>query len=254
MTTPTTATDSSNQLPALQFKVSCSWDRARELLESYRSGLVASIELGLTIAALQKEFHNPGGRPSKNLPGTGKVFEKGWVEKVESELGISNQSAYRLMERAECLMKLRDLAEGKPISYIDCKGGKNEVIASAHISEIAARVLQAVLEGEINAKRALAGVLGGAGERLLAGHERAAPQYGQLLLNFSSGAAKAFQSWKNVKINNEDEEKLFNNFETVFELMPEKLKHLQVDVIITRWPKHERQMLSKALATRAKED
>lgn len=170
-----------------------SWDRARKLVGAVRQGAECIVHLGMELEALRDEFFAPGiggGRPTKTSPqGAAKLespafshdatlfgpTEKGWQQKVRAELGISDDTAYRLIERGRTVCMIRDLAQGDVVTYDDSRGEKVEIKATKEIQALAVEMLDDVVSGTVAAKRAWAGIVGEGGRRGKGGSLTRAP-------------------------------------------------------------------------------
>lgn len=175
--------------------VEVSWGRARTLWASAQRGAEDLIELAAVLIELRREFFAPGtggggdkrsqsyitsseaGRGGSTEKLT--LFtpsEKGWQQVVRDELGISHQTALRMMERGAAVQRLKAIAEGEDVSYQDGRGVVRVVEATPEAIEMAKEILPATLAGAVAAPRAWAGVCG-EGTRREAGARRAAPDY-----------------------------------------------------------------------------
>lgn len=171
--------------------VEVSWGRARTLWASAQRGAEDLIELAAVLIELRREFFAPGtnsptswhkasseagrGR-STEKPTLFTPSEKGWQQVVRDELGISHQTALRMMERGAAVQRLKAIAEGEDVSYQDGRGVVRVVEATPEAIEMAKEILPATLAGAVAAPRAWAGVCG-EGTRREAGARRAAPDY-----------------------------------------------------------------------------
>lgn len=133
-----------------------SWQRARELYQTARDGAIAIIELGMEIAALQKQY----------IQKNGKAGEAGWQATVTKELRISHMTAYRIMERAQYTgMILSAATSDEPIIYTDSRKIDVTVEPTPEMRELAEAQLEDIAAGTISPKRAWAGIMGEASRR-----------------------------------------------------------------------------------------
>jgi hypothetical protein len=137
-----------------------SWDRARAYVNDVRRSIMAVIHLGVEIRALQEQYFaqgntsNHGGKPSANV-------SKGWQQKVQDELGIHHDTAYRIIERAESLVCMRRIEIGEAVSYHDNRSNSQRVLQpTTELQQQASKAIEAVVAGSVSAPRAWAGLIG----------------------------------------------------------------------------------------------
>lgn len=190
MTTTTALTKSAVEIPEYLPPENPSWDRARELVQVVRGGVAAIVQLGQELHALKEQWFDQGGdakisdktarlpdgrvvsqtgstHPASNRQTLGFSHDatlfgtrKGWQAKVREELGISHDTADRLIERARYVCMLRDVAEGKAVEYEDSLDEERKVEPTEDMRQLAFDLLQDVVAGTVNAARAWAGVIG----------------------------------------------------------------------------------------------
>jgi len=162
-----------------------SWARARKYAEQIRGGAEAIVGLGLELAGLRKHWFAQGGsgrfgspHPAANREkntspqGAAKCSHgavKGWQERVREELGISDDTARRWIERAETIVLVSRLQAGQAVSYWDNRGEQKTIEPSAEISERAGETLEQIVTGAVAAPRAWAGLVGEGSRRAAQG-------------------------------------------------------------------------------------
>lgn len=160
------------EVPLPQFP---SWDKARELAGRIRGGAEAIVELGLELVALKRQFYSVGGRPSKNSPQGAASLSKGlsdyeirqaqqgWQAAVRDQLGISDDTARRWMERAVVITQFQQLKAGQAIEYRPT-GKRNEpprlLEPTPEVLDRIDEALDNIVTGAVAAPRAFAGVIG----------------------------------------------------------------------------------------------
>jgi len=172
--TPEVAADLSVPLAPFEVPDQPSWERARALCREVRRGAEAIVQLGRELLALRRQWFSVGGRPpGKNSPQGAASFSSdsktstyearrkiaGWQQKVREELGISDDTARRIMERAQAIISLRRLQNGELIEY-QAPDGKAVIEPTPEARENAAKILEEVEAGTVSASRALAGLVG----------------------------------------------------------------------------------------------
>lgn len=186
-----------------------SWDRARTLWQSATRGAEDLIELSVLLLALRKEFYAPG----KNSPttwhkassasgrsdSTEKIYsakppEKGWQETVQAQLGITHQTALRLIERGYAVMRIKGIADGEDVRWQDTKGEIKIMRATDEAQRMAQEALPAVVAGILPASRAWAGICGES-ERSKAGKRRAEIDYAAVMRRALVSLRNAAASW-----------------------------------------------------------
>jgi hypothetical protein len=85
---------------------------------------------------------------------------QGWQAKVREELGISDDTARRIIERGQYVAMLDEVRRGEPIQYITSRREPREVLPTGEMSKLAAEALENVARGAVAPKRAWAGVVG----------------------------------------------------------------------------------------------
>lgn len=189
-----------------------SWDRARALWQSASRGAEDLIELSVLLLALRKEFfnvNNGGDRKSaafKNQPSargrlipTEKIYsakppEKGWQETVQAQLGITHQTALRLIERGNAVMRIKGIADGEDVRWQDTKGEIKIMRATEEAQRMAQEALPAVVAGILPASRAWAGICGES-ERSKAGKRRAEIDYAAVMRRALVSLRNAAAAW-----------------------------------------------------------
>jgi len=175
-------------VPKWELPEAPSWEKAREY---YRAGAEAIIRLGCEIFALRAEFfaqgvgggfekgtlrRTPAARCLKDADSNNlqkvKNNEAGWQVMVRQELGISDDTARRLMQRAQYVGMLSDLSQGQSVEFYDSKKNAQTIPSTPENAELAKRTLDDVLSGNVSATRAWAGIIG-EGSRRKAGSARA---------------------------------------------------------------------------------
>ena len=150
-----------------------SWDQAKRYAGEIRGGAEAIVKLGLELVALRMEFLSAGGRPKKNSPhdaasfgnsgesGHLRYIEKGWQAKVREELGISDDTARRWIERALVIIEFKKLQSGQPVEYTPKgKKGKRVLEPTPDVLERVEEALDKIVTGTVPAPRAFAGIVG----------------------------------------------------------------------------------------------
>lgn len=154
-----------------------SWFRAREYADKVRESCVAIIQLGVELHALRERFYAQGkggggdqrsGRNITSPHGCGEVIQevhpaelrRGWQAKVQEELGISDDTARRIMDRARYVGMIKALAEGDDVEYTDSKKQVREVQANEERKQLASAALDEIVAGTASPQRAWAGVVG----------------------------------------------------------------------------------------------
>lgn len=186
-----------------------SWDRARTLWQSVTRGVEDLIELSKLLLALRKEFFAErlgAGRPPKiiasasgrNFP-TEKIYsakppEKGWQETVQEQLGISHQTALRLIERGNAVLRIKGIADGEDVRWQDTKGEIKIMRATDEAQRMAQEALPVVVAGILPASRAWAGICGES-ERSKAGKRRAEIDYAAVMRRALVSLRNAAASW-----------------------------------------------------------
>jgi hypothetical protein len=235
---------------AIQTTITPSWERARDLLGKVRQSLQDWIALGDEIAALQAQFSAQGiggGNFSRSSSSPGRSDEKGWQERVERELGISKQTALRIMEKAIFLRNLQALAAGKDVTYVDTDGETKTIKPNGDRITLANTALERVIDGEVNARRAFVGVIGEGDrrERSIDGH-RSEANYSNLIVKSAPTICNAFTNWGRVQLGEDDRKKVHGFLYEAVLHMPPEIKTLTIKAI-KDWPKHDKAALLKAL-------
>lgn len=148
------------------------FDRARELLRRDDKDTARAIEtrciLAKEILRLRDRFSlgQGGDRKSKKHGVILIASQGGFQAKLQAELGLFPAQAQRLLETADYVEQLQQVAAGKPTPYTTGKGrAKEEKVLepSDEKKKLAAAGLQKFILGEIPASRAWAGVTGEGG-------------------------------------------------------------------------------------------
>lgn len=190
-----------------------SWERARTLWQSATRGAEDLIELSVLLLALRKEFFaqgTGGGGDKKSQPyitssasgrsdPTEKIYsakppEKGWQETVREQLGISHQTALRLIDRGNAVMRIKGIADGEDVRWKDTKGEIKIMRATDEAQRMAQEALPVVVAGILPASRAWAGICGES-ERSKAGKRRAEIDYAAVMRRALVSLRNAAASW-----------------------------------------------------------
>jgi hypothetical protein len=147
-----------------------SWDRARELCGKVRQSIGDIVALGLELKGLRDQWFAQGGdtrfghgspHPAANRddrPTHGQV--RGWQARVQEELGISDDTARRLIDKARYCSMLKTLSEGEAIEYRDTTQEIKQIHPTEETKARAEAALDDVASGAVAAPRAFAGVVG----------------------------------------------------------------------------------------------
>lgn len=200
------------EIPEWGSVVDPSWDRAKALTATICQGATSVVALGLELQALRKQWFAQGGegRFGKGSENTKSPMfhgstqgasnrEKGWQEKVMEELGISHDTANRLIERAEVVCRLNEVSRGETVIYRDSRNEKATVRPNAKMQDLAGRILTEVLAGTINPKRAWAGVVGEGTRAHGEGPNRAPVDYAAVLKRALRSLAASLEHWPDLK-------------------------------------------------------
>lgn len=209
-----------------------SWDRARALWQSASRGAEDLIELSKLLLALRKEFFAErlgAGRPPKiiasasgrNFP-TEKIYsakppEKGWQETVQEQLGISHQTALRLIERGNAVLRIKGIADGEDVRWKDTKGEIKIMYATEEAQRMAQEALPVVVAGVLPATRAWAGICGES-DRSKVGKRRADIDYAAVMRRALVSLRNAAAAWN--KLDPEDRAIIENLWYDVRETLP----------------------------------
>jgi hypothetical protein len=177
--------------------------------------------------------------PLRTSPARGKSSEKGWVQTVEQELGISNQTAYRLMEKAIFLRNLHVLSEGRPIKYLNSVGVEAVVEPTGDRPELARRAIESVIAGESNAHRALVGVIGESDRRASQGKQRKDPDYADLGVRSAKTLRNAFLNWD--QFGDEQRRAIVQTVADIVGMLPRDA-HQAILTGVEAWPEHEKKL------------
>lgn len=165
-----------------------SWAKAREYADKVRESCIAIIHLGVELHALRAKYFDCGhGQRNdlKQLPPQGcggslqgthpAELRRGWQAKVREELGISDDTARRIMDRARYVGMIKALAEGDDVEYTDSKKQVREVQANEERKQLASAALDEIVAGTASPQRAWAGVVGETTRREKGGTPERAP-------------------------------------------------------------------------------
>ncbi len=167
------------EVPLPQFP---SWDKARELAGRIRGGAEAIVELGLELVALKRQFylvgvggdrksaayknHSPQGAANDRKGWSNyeiRQAQQGWQAAVRDQLGISDDTARRWMERAVVIVQFQQLKAGQAIEYRPT-GKRNEpprlLEPTPEVLDRIDEALDNIVTGAVAAPRAFAGVIG----------------------------------------------------------------------------------------------
>jgi hypothetical protein len=222
----TAITRMDNALPQWHMPENPSWDRARDLHAKAKHGAVAMIQMGIEIEALRVQFLNQGARTdvNKHLFVTANVT-KGWQQKVRDELGISDDTAYRIVERAKYVCMINDLASGEEaVIYTDSRGQDRQIAPTPEIRQLALRMMDDVEQGTVNAKRAWAGIVG-EGSRVDGqggSASRAATDHARNLKRAIVSLRTSLKAWRHIS--GQDRIELEEEWKTVLSLLPETMR------------------------------
>lgn len=210
-----------------------SWDRARALWQSASRGAEDLIELSKLLLALRKEFFAQGGdhksESFKNqtsargrLIPTEKIYsakppEKGWQETVQEQLGISHQTALRLIERGNAVLRIKGIADGEDVRWKDTKGEIKIMYATEEAQRMAQEALPVVVAGVLPATRAWAGICGES-DRSKVGKRRADIDYAAVMRRALVSLRNAAAAWN--KLDPEDRAIIENLWYDVRETLP----------------------------------
>jgi hypothetical protein len=154
-----------------------SWDRARELCGKVRQSIGDIVALGLELKGLRDQWFAKGAggggdrmsQAYKNhlAAGCGEVVDRpthgqvrGWQARVQEELGISDDTARRLIDKARYCSMLKTLSEGEAIEYRDTTQEIKQIHPTEETKARAEAALDDVASGAVAAPRAFAGVVG----------------------------------------------------------------------------------------------
>lgn len=209
-----------------------SWDRARALWQSASRGAEDLIELSKLLLALRKEFFNQGGSgkwvssqgssaSGRTVP-TEKIYsakppEKGWQETVQEQLGISHQTALRLIERGNAVLRIKGIADGEDVRWQDTKGEIKIMRATDEAQRMAQEALPVVVAGVLPATRAWAGICGES-DRSKVGKRRADIDYAAVMRRALVSLRNAAAAWN--KLDPEDRAIIENLWYDVRETLP----------------------------------
>jgi hypothetical protein len=167
---------STTTLEVINETATATWAEAKKLVSQVRAGARAWLELGQVLEELRAEFFAEragAGRPSDWAKANVKRIaphdaaqlsapsEKGWQAKVREELGISDDTARRYMEKADYVRRMYSLKEGQNVEYRAVKNG-DVIIIEATPERIAQaeKALGDLVAGVKAPGAAWAGVLG----------------------------------------------------------------------------------------------
>jgi FtsZ-binding cell division protein ZapB len=171
-------------VPKYELPAAPSWERARELAEEVKKSIRAIVLLGMEIEALRNQWFGDGhggDRKSQEWARNqaphpcGARSEKGWQAKVRDELGISDDTARRLMDKARYVCMLEDVTRGEEVEYTDSRNKTSKLVPTAEMRQMAFRFLDDVVAGTVNPKRAWAGLVGEGSRRDNTGSANRAP-------------------------------------------------------------------------------
>lgn len=139
--------------------VEASWERARILAGNAKANI---LELGAVLRALHDTWYrtNQGTRTDLH-PVPAAHIKQGWREKVREELGISDDTALRIMEQGRYATMLQEISAGRAISYRPHKADAPVVVhPTPKRQEMATALLNRVLIGDIKASAGWSGLIG----------------------------------------------------------------------------------------------
>jgi hypothetical protein len=162
-----------------------SWDRARELVGNVRRSVEDIIRLGIELHALREQWFASGqggggdrksqsykitsGQGCPEVIGKGQQIEfrdvLGWQRKIEAELGFSHKTASRIIERAQYTAMLAEVADGRPVKYVNTRNEEVICEPTNEVSRLSREALEDVVTGSKSPQRAWVGVTG-EGKRL----------------------------------------------------------------------------------------
>jgi hypothetical protein len=242
-----------------------SWDRARELVGSVRRSVEDIIRLGIELQALKEQWFNQGGDGKftvrdRGVPNRekGQQIEfrdvLGWQRKIEAELGFSHKTASRIIERAQYVSMLRDLAQGEEVEYHDMSRRVQKVLPSGDMQQLAASALEDVVTGAKSPMRAWAGVVGEGSRRDDGGtRDRGEPDYGKQAAPTSVRMRNAFNRWAHIKWTDEEQAARAEREVTCMLIaLPSVFRAALVDIVVEQWSPHEQTALFKALERKRK--
>jgi hypothetical protein len=150
---------------------------------------------------------------------------KGWQQKVRDELGISDDTAYRIMERAQSVVYMHKLEIGETVEYIDAHSKQPRVIESTpETRDLATKALESVVSGTVAAPRAWAGLVGEATRRAKQGGSasRAATDHGSNLMRAIIALHNSLQQWKHISL--EERIEIEKRWQSVLARLPETMR------------------------------
>lgn len=236
----TEPTETAQALQEFHLPEKPSWDRARQYVQSIKRSMDDLIRLGYELAALRKQYYAEragAGQPKSIAPHPAAQYlrnEKkaselvvthaevlGWQKKVREEIGISDDTARRIIERADAVLGLRRLQAGEAIEYLQPRTKeKIRIEATDDARALASSALEGIEAGTISAPRALTGFIGEALRREKAGSARkAATDHADNILTALRKLNTSLPHWR--RLNPEDRAELETIWFRVRELLPD---------------------------------
>lgn len=263
-------------VPRYELPAEPSWDRARELIAEIRQTVRAIVLLGLEIRALRTQFFAQGaggGGDRKSLArrgeitssgagrsdekgwqygssGAGRTDEKGWQETIERELGISKQTALRLMEKAQYTAMLDDVTRGEQVQYKDTRNQNRTIQPTDEMKQMAFTFLESVVAGTVNAKRAWAGLMGEGQRRAKGGGlHRSEVDYRRTMRSAAVTLQSAFVEWPRLDWDGmeAEEHRAAEAVVAMLHALPEQFRAAMASIVAEEWPAGERAALEADL-------
>jgi len=257
-------------IPKCALPAEPSWERARDLIGEVRQTVRAIVLLGLEIQALREQWFDQGGETRFGDGSTrdshGRVIstgsphpaanrsEKGWQAKVREELGISDDTARRLIEKAHYVTMLEEVTRGEAVEYQDTRNRVIEITPTDEMKQMAFGFLEDVIAGTVNAKRAWAGLIGEGSRRAKGGGAgRAAVDYRKSARPCAVTLKGTFQEWARLDWTEDtkdgEEQRAVEAVKEMLRALPETFRAAMAEIIVTEWPENERTALEADLAS-----
>ncbi|HPA21458.1 MAG TPA: hypothetical protein PLU30_27200 [Verrucomicrobiae bacterium] len=177
------------------------WAEVRDFLAAGRRGAEAVVQAGDRLLQLHTAwFRHGSGRRSdlQPLPQVAAKVVTGWQAKVKEELGISDDTARRIIERARYITMMRLFAQGKTVTYCDSKGRTVEVSPTDKMVALAKESLPEIELGAMSPQKAWVGLLG-EGTREAMGRQRERTNHYTVLHRALKSLSESLPKWKRLK-------------------------------------------------------
>lgn len=180
------------------------WDRARLLLND---GKRTAEEFAAEIERLRESFYNEGrggDRRSKNQTPHVAAFDPapGFQAAVRRELGISDDTARRILDRVRYTRMLASAAAGEEVKYLTGTGAKKHeasFLPSEEAMTKARDLLADVVAGDVKPSAAWAGVVGETRRVAATGKkERAATDHAENLRRALRAFGTSLEHWRSL--------------------------------------------------------